>query len=98
MFRKKLPKLVVEFIDRLKKRREDQMKLLPKERDIFPIETSAQDAIHILCQGLLGEDWYIVDPMGSSQANTIIVDEILYKYNKEYRKEAKRYRKINRKY
>lgn len=98
MFRKKLPKLVVEFIDRLKKRREDQMKLLPEERDIFPIETNAQDAINILCQGLLGEDWYIVDPIGNSQANTIIVDEILYKYNKEYRKEAKRYRKMNRKH
>lgn len=98
MFRKKLPKLVVEFIDRLKKRREDQMKLLPEERDIFPIETNAQDAINILCQGLLGEDWYIVDPIGNSQANTIIVDEILYKYNKDYRKEAKRYRKMNRKY
>lgn len=98
MFRKKLPNLVVEFINRLKKRREDQMKLLPKERDIFPIETSAQDAINILCQGLLGEDWYIVDPIGNSQVNTLIVDEILYKYNKEYRKEAKRYRKMNRKY
>ena len=98
MFRKKLPKLVVEFINRLKKRREDQMKLSPEERDIFPIETNAQDAINILCQGLLGEDWYIVDPIGNSQANTIIVDEILYKYNKEYRKEAKRYRKMNRKY
>lgn len=98
MFRKKLPKSVTEFINKLKKCREDRMKLSPKDRDIFPIETSAQDAIHILCQGLLGEDWYIVDPMGSSQANTIIVDEILYKYNKEYRKEAKRYRKMNRKY
>lgn len=98
MFRKKLPKLVVEFINRLKKRREDQMKLLPEERDIFPIATNAQDAINILCQGLLGEDWYIVDPIGNSQINTLIVDEILYKYNKEYRKEAKRYRKMNRKH
>lgn len=65
------------------------MKLSPKDRDIFPIETSAQDAIHILCQGLLGENWYIVDPMGSSQANIIIVDEILYKYNKQYRKKQR---------
>lgn len=98
MFRKKLPKLVVEFISKLKKRREDQMKLLPEERDIFPIETNAQDAINILCQGLLGEDWYIVDPIGNSQVNTLIVDEILYKYNKKYRKEANKYRKMNRKY
>lgn len=40
----------------------------------------AQDALNELCEYLLGKDYYIVDPLGPSQANAIIVDDIKEKY------------------
>lgn len=49
----------------------------------------AQEAIHILCEYLLGEDYYIVDPVGPKQANAIIIDDILRKYSKRFKKELK---------
>lgn len=62
---------------------------------IFPAPTDAQQAINILCDYLLGEDYYIVDPLPNCQANTIIVQQILFKYSPEYRK---RFRKLKREY
>ena len=50
-------------------------------------ELQPQKAIHALCDYLLGEDYTIVDPVCNIQANAIIVDEILLKYSKRYRKE-----------
>lgn len=60
---------------------------------IFPAPTDPQMAIHILSAYLLGEDYYIVDPLPNDQANTIIIQDILFKYSKEYRKRFKRLRK-----
>lgn len=54
-------------------------------------EISSQEAIYGLCDYLLGENYYIVDPVSSAQANAIIVDEILCKYSKKYRKERAAY-------
>lgn len=48
-------------------------------------------AIQFLKDYLLGEDWYITDPVGPEQANTQIVYEILCKYSKKFKKELKRY-------
>ena len=42
---------------------------------------------------LLGENWYVVDPISPKQVNTNRVHEILWKYSKQYRKEWKQYRK-----
>lgn len=56
---------------------------------IYPAPTDAQLAIGVLCDYLLGEDWYIVDPIGVKQANTEIVDEILRTYSRRYRKDLK---------
>lgn len=60
---------------------------------IFPAPTDPQMAIHILSAYLLGEDYYIVDPLPNDQANTIIIQDILFKYSKEYRKRFKNLRK-----
>ena len=38
---------------------------------------------------LLGEDWYVVDPLGRKQINEIALYKILEKYSKRYRKERK---------
>lgn len=49
----------------------------------------AQTALHILVRYLLGENWYIADPVGGKQANSIIVDTILKQYSSKYRKELR---------
>ena len=48
-------------------------------------------ALDFLKDYLLGEDWYIVDPVNHQQGNTQLVHEILYKYSSAYRKEYNRY-------
>lgn len=50
---------------------------------------NAQTALHILVRYLLGENWYIADPVGGKQANSIIVDTILKQYSSKYRKELR---------
>jgi len=61
-----------------------------KKDNMFPPPLEAQTALNFLQQYLLGEDWYIVDPIPTLQANVQVVHEILYKYSKKYRKEYKR--------
>ena len=39
---------------------------------------------------LLGEDWYVVDPLGQTQINEIALDEILTKYSSRYKKETRK--------
>ncbi len=61
------------------------------EKDnMFPPCLDAQLAIDFLCNYLLGEDYYIVNPLCTAQANCEIVHDILYKYSKRYRKEYKK--------
>ena len=50
----------------------------------------AQSALDFLRDYLLGEDWYIVDPVNVEQCNTQMVHEILMKYSNEYRREYRR--------
>lgn len=66
------------------------------KNNMFPPPLNAQRAINFLAQYLLGEDWYIVNPLTSAQANVEIVHEILNKYSKKYRKEYKKRRKYER--
>lgn len=48
----------------------------------------AQVAMNELCRYLLGEDWYIADPVNNIQANLIIVYEIERKYKDKNRKKV----------
>lgn len=57
---------------------------------IYPAPIDAQLAIGVLCDYLLGEGWYIADPIGVKQVNTEIVDEILRAYSRQYRKDLKK--------
>lgn len=50
----------------------------------------AQKAINFLKDYLLGEKWYVVNPVNTEQYNAQIVHEILMKYSREYRREYKR--------
>ena len=60
-----------------------------------PAPMSADLALQILTEYLLGEEFYIVVPVPQEQANTIIVETILRKYSKEYRKDRKKFIKEN---
>jgi hypothetical protein len=55
--------------------------------NICPPPLNAQLAIDFLKDYLLGEDWYVVMPISTEQANTEIVHAILKKYSKKCRKE-----------
>lgn len=56
----------------------------------------AQQAINLLVNYLLGDAYYIAMPMNSQQCNTIIVDDILRKYSRRYRKDVDQYLKKKR--
>lgn len=65
--------------------------------NMFPPPMEAQIGLNFLQQYLLGEDWYIVNPISTAQANCEVVHDILYKYSKKYRKEYKQKLKAQRK-
>lgn len=55
--------------------------------NLYPNGLDGQDALNILISYLLGNDWYVVDPLSPKQVNEVAVYEILNKYSKKYRKE-----------
>ena len=46
-------------------------------------------ALQFIKDYLLGEDWYVANPVNHEQCNSQLIHEILYKYSREYRKEYK---------
>lgn len=65
--------------------------------NLFPPCVEAQFTVDCLCEALLGPDYYFVLPCCVTQGNTIILDEILRTYSKEYRKLIKKKQKELRK-
>jgi len=61
--------------------------------NVYPPAMDSQFALNILIDYILGEDWYVVDPLSNNQINTVAVDCILYKCSKKYRKEVKQHHK-----
>lgn len=57
----------------------------PKELFPIPID-NRQFIIDCFLEGLLGPDWYTTWPCGDSQINPMILNEILLKYSKPYRR------------
>lgn len=62
----------------------DRVMSLCKEGDygLMPPPMDAQVAINELAKHLLGENWYIVNPVSGEQANTEIVYAIERKYKR----------------
>ena len=60
---------------------------------LCPAPMDAQEALNILTSYLLGDDWYIAGSMSVEQANACVVEQILDKYSKKWRKDWKYYEK-----
>lgn len=67
------------------------------ENNMFPPCLEPQVAVNFLIDYLLGEDWYVVDPLGTQQVNVAAVHDILCKYSRKYRKEYRHVCKLHRK-
>jgi len=65
----------------------EKYKNRPDKDNIFGVGISDKEFRQFMIDYLLGEDWYVVDPIGQSQINEIALYEILEKYSKRYRKE-----------
>ena len=58
--------------------------------NIYPDGISAEEALEVLTEFFLGENWYIVDPLPTKQVRVYIVNDILSKFPRKYRKFAKK--------
>lgn len=73
--------------------------ILEKERsrkdtgNIYCTGITDEEFITFITEYLLGEDWYVVDPLGHNQINQIALEEILNKYSKKFRKELSNYKR-----
>lgn len=73
---------LTEFMGERYKNREDK-------DNMFGVGVSDAEFRRFIIDYLLGEDWYVVDPIAQIQINEIALYEILEKYSKRYRKERK---------
>lgn len=62
--------------------------------NIFGVGITDAEFRRFIIDYLLGENWYVVDPLGPTQINEIALYEILEKYSKRYRKEKKKFNSI----
>lgn len=77
--KRKMNKQVQEFFDYLIKVNQEQAKIPVDERNLWPYELSGQKAFDVLISSIMGDDYYIVDPLPNIQANPIILYDILMK-------------------
>lgn len=73
---------LTEFMGERYKNREDK-------DNIFGVGISDAEFRAFIIDYLLGEDWYVVDPLGQTQINEIALYKILEKHSKRYKKEEK---------
>lgn len=76
----------IDFIKEKESKREDK-------DNIYFTGITDREFVHFIIKYLLGDDWYVVDPLGHEQIIQIALEEILDKYSKEFRKEIKRFNK-----
>lgn len=60
---------------------------------LCPAPMEAQVALEILTSYLLGDDWYTSAPLSVEQANACIVEQILDKYSRKWKKDYEYYKK-----
>ena len=69
-----------DFIKDKESKREDK-------DNIYCTGISDEEFIYFAIKYLLGDDWYVVDPLGHNQVNQVALEEILYMYSKKFKKE-----------
>ena len=72
--------------------------LLNDKYGMFPAPISAELALEALKGYLLGENFYITDPVSKEQEYTEVVFKILMKYSREFRKDCKLFKKLHLKF
>ena len=73
----------IDFIKDKERKREDK-------DNIYCTGITAEEFVHFAIKYLLGDDWYVADPLGHNQINQVALEEILYMYSKKFKKEIKR--------
>lgn len=68
---------------------EDRYRNREDKRNLFGVGITDSEFRQFMIDYLLGEDWYVVDPLGQTQINEIALYTILNKYSKQYKKEHK---------
>ena len=61
--------------------------------NIYGVGISDAEFRAFIIDYILGEDWYVVDPLGQTQINEIALHEILEKCSRRYKKERKAFMK-----
>lgn len=74
---------LTEYMNKKYSEREDK-------DNIFGVGISDAEFRRFIIHYLLGENWYVVDPLSQTQVNEIALYNILEKYSKRYRKEKRR--------
>ena len=65
-----------------------------KDKDnIFPIGITDKQFIHWIIVYLWDKP-YIIDPLGPTQCNELILDDILFAHSKRFRKEMKEFKNV----
>lgn len=62
--------------------------------NIYGVGISDAEFRTFIIDYLLGEDWYVADPIGQTQVNEIALERILEKYSRRYRKEIENFKKM----
>ena len=76
----------IDFIKEKESKREDK-------DNIYCTGITDKEFVYFIIKYLLGEDWYVVDPLGHEQINQIALEEILDSYSKKFGKELLCYKR-----
>lgn len=82
-----MAKSVLDYFDEKYSNREDK-------NNIYGVGICDANFRHFIISYLLGDDWYVTDPISQEQVNEIALREILEKYSKRFRKEYKKHKKV----
>lgn len=72
-----------------KKRREKFLQIIENKymyesENIYPESMTDREFVQIMLDYFLGEDYYVADPLGHEQINTIVACEIISRYFSKY--------------
>lgn len=78
---------LTEYMNQKYEKREDK-------DNIFGVGISDKEFVDFAVKYLLGDGWYVTDPLGRTQITEEALYQILLKYSKKFRKEYKKWKKV----